>query len=248
MPSVFSELKKLREKRQDEGPWMWTNASVLAVDVEVSAEVASSWLPGGLRMARPAKATIFVADYPETSFGVVYREAGVLLHVKLGFRDAVHCPWMLVDDDVALILGRELFGYPKKMGEISLRIDDGSVRATVDRKGTRLVDISGSLGAEDPEAPPLFGRVTANVWGLLGLTLPKLIRFSPREEITSARTAVLSVEVKGSEYDPLQELEVGSVLGARLYRANFGDEKRLPLPVLPVRPVYTFRNWALRYG
>jgi acetoacetate decarboxylase len=248
MPSVFRELAKLREQHRDEGAWMWTNASILAVDVEVSAKVAASWLPGGLRLTKPAKATIFVADYPETSFGVVYREAAVLLHVKLGFSEAVHCPWMLVDDDVALILGREFLGYPKKMGEISLHIEEGSVRATVDRKGTRLIDISGSLGPEDPDAPPMFGRLTANVWGLLGLTLPKLIRFSSPEEITSARTADLTVEIKGSEHDPLQELEVGSILGARLYRANFGGGKRLPVPVLPVRPAYTFRNWALRYG
>jgi acetoacetate decarboxylase len=244
MASIFKEVEKLK----GEGQWMWTNASVLAVDVEVSAKGVASWLPGGLRLTRPARATIFVADYPETSFGPVYREAAVLLHVKLGFREAVHCPWMLVDDDVALILGREILGCPKKMGEISLSIEEGTVRATVDRKGTRLIDISGGLGPEDPDAPPLFGRLAANVWGLVGLTLPKVIRFTPTEEIISARTAEVAVELRGSEHDPLEEMELGSVLEARLYRANFSAGKGLPLPVLPVRPGYTFRNWALRYG
>jgi acetoacetate decarboxylase len=244
MASIFKEVEKLK----GEGQWLWTNACVLAVDVEVSAKGVASWLPGGLRLTRPATATIFVADYPETSFGPVYREAAVLLHVKLGFREAVHCPWMLVDDDVALILGREILGCPKKMGEISLSIEESTVRATVDRKGTRLIDISGGLGPEDPDAPPLFGRLAANVWGLVGLTLPKVIRFTPTEEIISARTAEVAVELRGSEHDPLEEMELGSVLKARLYRANFSAGKGLPLPVLPVHPGYTFRNWALRYG
>ena len=244
MPNIFEELQKLK----GEGPWMWINAPVLAVDLEVSAKAAASWLPGGLRLTRPARATIYVADFRETSFGVTYREAAVFLHVKLGFSEAVHCPWMLVDDDVALILGRELLGFPKKMGEISLRIEEDSVRATVDRKGTRLIEISGSLGSEDLGAPPMFGRLTANVWGLLGFTFPKLIRVTPPEEIISARTVDVTVDVKGSHQDPLQELDVGSVLGARLYRTNFGGGKGLPLPVLPVRPGYMFRNWALRFG
>jgi len=241
---MFKEMEKIR----GEGPWMWANAPVLAVDFQVNQGVAASWLPAGLRLARPGRATVFVADYQETSFGVSYREAAVLLHVRLGFSEAVHCPWMLVDDDVALILGREYLGYPKKLGEISLHIEGDSVRAAVDRKGTRLIEISGSLGAEEADAPPMFGRLTANVWSLLGLTLPKLIRFTPVEQIASARAAELNVEVRGSEQDPLDALELGPVLSARLYRTSFSGGKAPPLPVLPLRPMYTFRNWALRYG
>ena len=244
MSNMFKEMQKL----QGDARWVWTNASILAVDVEVDAKVAASRLPAGLRLTRPARATIFVGDYPETSFGAIYREAAVLLHVKLGFSDAVHCPWMLVDDDVALILGREYLGCPKKMGEMSLSVEEGNVRATVDRKGTRLLDIGGSVGDEDPDAPPMVGRQWANVWSLVGLTVPKVIRFTPPEEVISARTADVTLEVTGSEYAPLQELGLGSVLGARLYRSNFGGGKRLPVPVLPVRPMYNFRNWALRYA
>jgi len=241
---MFKEMEKVR----GEGPWMWTDALVLAVDCDVNEEVAASWLPGGLRLSRPGRATIVVADYRETSFGPAYHEAGVLLHVKLGFSEAVHCPWMLVDDDVALILGREYMGFPKKLGQISLSIEGDRVRATVGRKGTRLIDIDGTVGSEAADAPPLFGRLFVNVWSLLGLTVPKLMRFKPVEEVASARAAEIDVEVQGSTHDPIHELELGPVREACLYRTSFGEGKALPLPVLPVRPMYTFRNWALRYG
>ena len=244
MSNIFREMQKIR----GEGHWMWINAHVLAVDCEVNEDVAASWLPAGLRLAKPARATIFVADYPETTFGEPYHEAGVFLHVKLGFSEAVHCAWMLVDDDVALILGREYMGFPKKLGEISLSVEGDNVRATVERKGTRLIDIRGNLGSDVADAPPMFARLIANVWSLLGLTVPKLLRFTPVEEVASARSAVLDIEVNGSTQDPLHELEVGRVLGACLYRTSFGEGKVPPIPVLPVRPMYTFRNWALRYG
>ena len=222
---------------------MWMNAPVLAVDLAVSDDAAAGWLPNGLRLTRPARATIFVADYRETSFGVDYREAGILLHVRLGFRRAVHGAWMLVDDDVALILGREYLGFPKKLGAISLEYDKDRVTATVERKGTRLVEITGALGAEERSPPPMFGRTIVNVWGQLGLC-----RSRPPEEIMLARTADVDVAIRGSRQDPIDELDCGRVLGARLYRVNFGGGRALPLPVWPVNPMYLYRNWDRRFG
>lgn len=238
-------LKKARELQGDK-PFMWLNAPVLAVDLEVSADAAARMLPAGLRPLRPAKATLFVGDYRETSFEIPYREVGLLVHAKLGLTEVVHCPWMLVDDDVALILGREFLGFPKKLGEISLSIEGDQVRATVDRRGQRLVEIQGTLGPELPRPPPMMGRSIVNVWNLLGLSIPKLLRFTPPEKVSSCRDVDATIEIKGSASDPLQELQLGNVLGARLYRTSFGNAAKLPMPILPTTPGYIFRNWALR--
>ena len=77
------------------------------------------------------------------------------------------------------------------------------------------------------------------------MTVQKVLAFTLREEILSAHRA--EVEILGSEFDPLQELEFGNVLEARLCRMNFGGGFAFPLPVLPVNPKFMFRNWALRY-
>ena len=86
--------------------FIWTHARVLEAEVAISASIASSLLPAALRLEDPPTATLFVADYPETRFGSVYREAAVLLHAADTKGPALHCPWMVVDDDTALILGR----------------------------------------------------------------------------------------------------------------------------------------------
>ena len=65
------------------------------------------------RLASPAMASIFTAYFPSNTFGSVYCEGRTFLHVEHGRTRAVFSPWMLVDDDVALILGRELLGYPR---------------------------------------------------------------------------------------------------------------------------------------
>src|SRR5262245_15254611 len=100
------------------GDWLYLDAHYLVADVELDPDLARRWVPRPLTLATPARASIFTAWFPTTTFGSSYREAGILLHVEHAGRPAVYSPWMLVDDDVALILGRELLGYPKKIGQI----------------------------------------------------------------------------------------------------------------------------------
>lgn len=246
MLGLMKDLRKIR----GEAHWVWKNARILAADVEVDAGAAARWLPFALRPTRPARATVFVADYPETSFGCVYREAAVLLHARLGPLAVRFCPWMLVDDDVAQILGRELLGYPKKRGELALVNDPGgaAVAATVERKGTRLLTMTGKLGAPLAAPPPLFARRSANVWGVVGLALPRLLFFTPREQVLEARQVEVSLEVQPSAYDPLHELGIGRVERAALYHLHLTDGRLPPLPLLPVSPRFLVRNWALRFG
>jgi acetoacetate decarboxylase len=233
------------------GGWIWSDASVLAADLEVDDKAARSWLPGWLRILEPARATVFVADYPnQLPSGVdPYRETAILLHVRLGKSEGVFCPWMLVDDDAAMLLGRESLGYPKKLGDISLSVEDDRVKAGVERKGAKLLDITGDLDGIDPAPTPMFARNFFNVWGLLGFTLQKILYFKTEEEILEARMVSAEVAVSGSERDPLDELGFGKVTGARYYRLNFGkaSSRGFPMPLLPVSPKFIFRHWNLRY-
>lgn len=243
---LIEDLRSLR----GEGEWIWVNARILAVDIEVDPKAASRWLPWGMRIIQPARATVFVADYPELTIDLdPYHETAVLLPVRFGWMRAVFNPWILVDDDSAMLLGREALGYPKKMGKISLTVAEGRVEARVERKGTRLLQISGTLEGPDPDPPPFFDRHLINVWGLLGLSLQKLLYFRSREEILEAQRVSARISVNGSAKDPLDELKPGRVLEARLYRMNIASTKSrsVPIPIFPVYPTFVIRNYPLRY-
>ncbi|MGZ3442246.1 MAG: acetoacetate decarboxylase family protein, partial [Polyangia bacterium] len=189
--------------------------------------------PWPLRLVRPARATVFTAWFPHTSFGSSYSEAGVFFHLRNG---AIHCPWMIVDDDVALIVGRELLGYPKKLGDIELAIEGERIRGVASRRGSTLLRMEGRLGARAAGAPPILGRPHRNVRALLGVALPTLVAFTPREEAIEVRDVELSLEVGGSARDPLHEMGLGQVRAARLHRVNL-RAGGVPLPIGLVSPL-----------
>ena len=92
--------------------YTWVGAEVVWAEVPVDVDAARQLLPPGLELDDPAVATVFVADYPFTTFGSVYKEAAVLLHCRDAKGPHLHCPWMVVDDDTALILGRVICTFP----------------------------------------------------------------------------------------------------------------------------------------
>ena len=227
------------------GDWVYRDAHYLVADVELDPEIAARWVPRPLRLASPARGQVFMAFFPTTTFGSVYREAGVFLDVMHGRRRAVFSPWMLVDDDVALILGREMLGYPKKLGELTWELDGDRIRATARRRGHDLLRMEGTLGAPLAAPPPMLGRPHRNLRSTIGVSIPKLIAFTPRERAVSVREARLEVELGGSERDPLHELGLGRVLGARLHRVDLGGALP-PLPVAAVSPLAYARYLLLR--
>jgi acetoacetate decarboxylase len=202
--------------------YLWTNARLLAVEVPISRRAAVHLLPGALEPAEPPTATLFVADYPETRFGSTYREAGILLHAADEEGPALHCPWMVVDDDTALILGRELLGFPKKLAEISLDERGSRVVGSARRRGVEVLRVEADLGELEEDAPPLFGRRVVNVIGtpITGLALVEL---PPTDEsIYFSRRAQIKLALSSSDGDALGDLQAPPSAAGRYLKLDFG--------------------------
>lgn len=206
----------------------WTNARVLAVDVEVDAGAAQALLPPPLVTSDPPRATVFCADYPEGIFGIVYREAAVLLHCRDGHGPAVHCAWIMVDDDTALIQGRELLGFPKKMADFTWEESGDNVVGTVTRKGVELMSIEGRIGAVDPSPTAIFGRRFVNAMGSVVAGM-QLVDFTPAETFRSALGSEVTVKLASSIWDPgIGEL-APSVTGSGVFAVvDFGGGAEPP--------------------
>lgn len=243
-PSVLSSLNLFRRFATPPSGALYRDATWLTARVALDEDRARAWLPKGLSLASPATATIFVSHFPWTSFGSEYREAGVLFHVRRRLRRAVFCPWMVVDDDVALIAGRELLGYPKKLAErLELRIEGDEVHALCERRGARLVEMHAKLGAELPagEAPPMLGQRVMNV------RARRLVTFKPRERMISARPATIELTLGSSERDPLADLGLvtSRVLDAHLLRSE-ALLSPLPRDLRGAGIGFSLRAWPLR--
>lgn len=237
--------------------WTWARAELVVADVEVNPSVARTWLPPALSLLRTAAATVFVADYPETAMGFAYREAGVLLHARLRATPVLHCAWMVVDDDTALILGRELLGFPKKLAAIDVELAGPSARARVVRRGAEVLAFDArpddaSDGREcDRRA---FAHPIVNVRGVPGVAPTLLVGMAPNERRHASRRMRLTIGSEPSACDPIASLDIAGDHAARhliVDLAHPGAPGATRVPAWPAAltsptwlwKAYPFRAW-----
>ena len=143
----------------------WKDAVILAATVKIDPAAADTWLPKPvLNISDVDEAIVFIAWYPDSFCCGAYHEAALLLKVTVDGRRALHCPWMLVDSDTSMIAGREILGFPKKMGEFTFEVKPPSPSDTVSDNGvgTEPIDVA----AKDFDPVKSFepgSRVTASV-------------------------------------------------------------------------------------
>jgi acetoacetate decarboxylase len=180
--------------------------------------------------------------------------------VKRRWRSAVFCPWMVVTDDVALTVGRELLGYPKKLARIAFDFGSGAagteVRAEVERRGRIVLRLRGRIGEQVDDAPPMLGQRALNVRGSIGPFSQRLVTFTPRERIVIAHRATAELELPPPTNngharleegrDPVDELGLGAVLGAHLYRVDVRAGWP-PRDVRRVGPGFALRGLGARW-
>jgi acetoacetate decarboxylase len=196
---------------------MWEDSHFMMADVPLKVREAEKMLPLGMKLTDPPLATLFIADYHRTGFTVPYRESAALIHVKTLFGAGLHCCWMHVNDDTALIYGRELLGYPKKMAEIEFEETPHGVKAGVTRRGVTVLSMVGSRGAREPDPGPVAGVKTFNIGGM-GQTFVFnpvwLLRYE--EVVHESYVADVKVELNESDHDPLTKFLEPVVVSGRM--------------------------------
>jgi acetoacetate decarboxylase len=88
---------------------------MLIVTVRTDSKEVAAVLPRPLRSAGEPLAGAFVARYPKTNFGLTYNKGAVRCQEYRGERGWYRLS-MPVDNDTAMIGGREQFGVPQEDG------------------------------------------------------------------------------------------------------------------------------------
>lgn len=229
------------------GDKIYHNAQYLTAVVEVDEKVMQRWLPAGMTLAKPARADLFCAYFPDNVYTGAYHEAGLFVHIKVGRKYGIFCPWMILDDDRAMIIGRELLGYPKKLGEISWDNNGSRIVAKASRRGTSLIEMDAALGEVLHDAPPILGLPHRNITGGLGLGLPREVRFTPVEHPVEVRRVDMKLRFTGTENDPLHQMGLGKLIEARLHRVDLSGGMIPPIQVPRIRtPLFLLRQFNPR--
>jgi len=246
-PSFRQTLQKIRQPLA-KGTKMWENARFVLADFPLDRKETRKILPGFMRVDPELKATLFVVDYTKTSFTAPYHEAAVLIHVRTPLGRGLHCPWMVVDDDTALIYGREILGYPKKMADIAFEEQNGTVKARVARRGTEVLQFESTSRARQSAPAPVFNYKTFNAGGPLQFfsLLQPVWLFRPREEIRESYDTEARVVIRASEYDPISRLFAGEPFNTRMVVMDIpGGTYFLPAGLAGF--IWYVHTYAMRY-
>ena len=205
------------------------DAEMVYVLFRTDPDVVKRIIPEPLKPSDQPYAAAFVAKYPKTNFGSVYNEAALLVTVEYGDETGGYCLAMPVTEDMALIMGREILGFPKKIAEeISLARTENGVRGRCVRRGVELINLSMPFEEEvEPEKAvemlrTLSGQEGGEGWEAIAYNFkfflsPRLSDFDykPRlvKQVTTFRPSSriklgsnFDLKLKSSEADPLAEI------------------------------------------
>ncbi len=130
------------------GPFLprFTAAEMLLVGFRTDPTVVQRVLPKPLEVPDDPLALAFVARYPETNFGVSYNEGALIVPASFKGEAGGYCLAMPVDNDMAMIGGRERHGFPKKLAdEIILDRDEDRAVGSVVRRGEEILHLEAAL-------------------------------------------------------------------------------------------------------
>jgi len=142
------ELARLME-RMAGMRFIFFDAEMAIVFFRTDPDFVKRIIPEPLKPSAEPFALAFMAKYPKTNFGSIYNEAALSILVEYEGELGGYCLTMPVTEDMALIGGREIFGFPKKIAdEISLKRTENGVKGRYVRKGIVLMNLSMSFDEE----------------------------------------------------------------------------------------------------
>lgn len=216
------DIKKFSSK-----PTTFYDAEILTAYWETKPEIIDRLLPAPLKPAPKPLVHAFVANYPRTNFCPAYKEAALFVLADFNGELGTYCLSMPISDGMAMGLGREIYGFPKKMAEIELKRASDSVEGKVSRNGIAFfsvkANLNGKYNAEEGQkiitdyygkGLPIYNFKYSKSPDGSGFDLkPRLIAQGVTMETQVLKIGEFKINFEDSPHDPWAELEVVKMLG-----------------------------------
>jgi acetoacetate decarboxylase len=193
----------------------FVNAQKLSVEFLTEPETVARILPPGFEPAAEPLVTAMVGRWQSNCVGDF---AGGALYVAARWDDldGGYVLGMWMDSDKPTIFGRDLYGEPKKVARTGLVRRGDSISGYVERDGVRLLELSLRPGVD--HGPSTARRAAFNVKARpaadgVGLEEDAIVTRVVNEDVRRVhREGTGAVALSGTPHDPVDELEVVSVV------------------------------------
>jgi acetoacetate decarboxylase len=125
------------------GPYRFVDREYLVISYRTDPDALRKLIPAPLEMLEPVVKFEFINMPDSTGFGH-YCEAGQVIPVRLGNVTGGYVLSMYLNDHPPIAAGRELWGFPKKLGEPELRVHKDTLIGTLDYSDFRVA--TGTMG------------------------------------------------------------------------------------------------------
>ncbi len=207
------ELEAAAAKGASVAAWSTSLSAIYETDADAVAEVLPPPLePSPRPRVRVSVATVDLGPHmPEFGAGTFAVEA---MHAGcVGYYPLL----MPMSSEMAVVGGREKFGEPKKLAEISVTRDGAHISGSVARMGVTIIELAGTVGeAFEPEAgserTDFYFKFLPAPDGKGFDSEPSLVYCHRTETARSAARVNGDVLLRESRFDPVADLEVHRVI------------------------------------
>jgi acetoacetate decarboxylase len=206
------EERSNREVEATRSP-IWSKA--VTIVFRTDADAIAAVLPRPLETAAPtARLRIAVVDM---GTGLPTFGAGWFgVRARHGQVDGEYALFMPMSTEQATTGGRETFGEPKKIAQLSLDIDGDALSAQISRMGSKVAEVSGTLGAEGPgyeiDKVDFYFKGLPNPSGVGLDGDPALVHCRRHETARVVRPVTGECKLLDAPLDPIADFPVEEVL------------------------------------
>ncbi len=195
-------------------PHRWEGVRVIVFPFAPAPGAVAKILPPGMQ-AGDGPGLITMLTYPQTPIIHPFKELVVLVPVKVGSVEGNYVPYIYVTTDEALIPGREIAGFPKKIADIVWEREGNRFRGSATRWGKRILSLEGTIDGPMPAEIAAAQASAARRPTINYKLIPGPAGEIEVEEITAVDLGIVQrqaemgsgrVRCEPSEFDPLADL------------------------------------------
>jgi acetoacetate decarboxylase len=192
---------------------IWSTA--VTVVWETDPDVIRAVLPPPLEPSEPLARIRFATV--DMGTGIPVFGAGWFgVRAKHGSVEGEYPLFMPMTTEQSTIGGRETYGEPKKIGNVSIVVEDDYVRARFERMGFVLAELQGMLGDATEIAPrdkvDFYFKCSPSPDGKGFDTEPALVHCHRHEEAREGRTLNGTLVLNDSPLDPIADIPMGRIV------------------------------------
>lgn len=119
------------------GPYRFINREFFVITYETDIEKLKEIVPEPLEVTEPIVKFEFIRMPDSTGFGD-YTESGQVIPVTFQGKKGTYVHAMFLDDEAPIAAGREIWGFPKKLANPSLKVTDETLVGKLKYENTQI--------------------------------------------------------------------------------------------------------------